>query len=138
MLVLICIRQQPKFALMVQVPCPGVRGAAGQGTRKGVTGRGGCRPRGTKVRDEGHAPDRRCGTAGASWHATTKPSIHHGLCLIHPAPLHRRDDSCPREASHAPREVACHGNWLNEAEASLTPGEESADGRVGTRIVPKA
>jgi hypothetical protein len=28
------------------------------------------------VRGEGHEPDTRCGTVGASWHATAKPSIH--------------------------------------------------------------
>jgi hypothetical protein len=37
-----------------------------------------------------------------------------------------------------PREVACHGNGLSAEEFALIPGEESADGRGGTRNVPKA
>jgi len=49
------------------------------------------------VRGEGHEPDRRGGTVGASWHATAKPSIHNGLCLINQAPMHRRYDRLPRE-----------------------------------------
>jgi len=33
------------------------------------------------VRGEGHEPDMRCGTAGASGHATAKPSIHNWAVL---------------------------------------------------------
>ena len=51
------------------------------------------------MRGEGHEPDMRCGTVGASWHATAKPSIHNGLCFINQAPMHRRYDSLPREIS---------------------------------------
>src|SRR5262249_49332467 len=56
----------------------------------------------------------------------------HGLCFINPASVHGRYDSVPRETSHVPREVACHGKWLRDGETSLTAGEESAAGRVGT------
>jgi hypothetical protein len=52
--------------------------------------------------------------------------------------MHRRYDSLPREASSVPREVACHGNGLNAEYFALIPVEESADGIVGTRNVPKA
>jgi hypothetical protein len=89
---------------------PKDKGSARASPRGGVR-----RQRGTNVWGEGHEPDTRCGTLGASGHATAKPSIHSGACFIHPAPMHGRYDSLPRETSQVPREVACHGNWLRGA-----------------------
>jgi hypothetical protein len=59
-----------------------------------------------------------------------RPPSTSGRCFIHRASMHGRYDRFPREASHGPREVACHGKWLRDEESSLTAWEESADGRV--------
>jgi hypothetical protein len=66
-----------------------------------------CRARDTN-RIRGVVQSGRAGTRQQS------PPSTSGLCFINPAPMHRRYDSLPREASHAPRDVACHGNWLRE------------------------
>jgi hypothetical protein len=80
------------------------------------------------VRGEGHEPERRGGTVGASGHATAKPSNHPGLCLIKQAPMPRRNDNFPRE-----RSAGCPGTGLRRESACLTALQKSADGIVGTR-----
>jgi group II intron reverse transcriptase/maturase len=71
--------------------------------------------------------------AGRAGTRPGSPPATSGRYFINPAPMPRRYDSVPREPSPGPRDVACHGKGLRAADAALIPGEESADGRVGTR-----
>jgi hypothetical protein len=64
-----------KFPVQVCVE-PKDQGRARASPRGGI-----CRPLGTKVRGEAHEPDTRCGTVGASGHASAKPSSHKGAVL---------------------------------------------------------
>ena len=59
----------------VEVPGPGVRGAEGKEKGKGVVVRRGLEEAQSKDAGDEQEPDMRCGTSGASWHVTVKPSI---------------------------------------------------------------
>ena len=124
--------------LGVKVPRPGMRGAEGQGKRKGVTARWGLK----EAWNEGAGRGTRTGYE--VWYARDEWARHHkvppstaGACFIHPASMHRRYDRLPREI--------CGVSWqgLRAEESSLTAPQQSAEGIVGpaqARLVrhPKA
>jgi hypothetical protein len=138
--------------LGVHVSRPGRRGAEGQG-------KGRCAPCADAVAPRAQGPHREVGSAGsvertcgtrhtnriggvvqpgcAGTQPRSPPSTCE-LCLINSASRHGRYDRVPREASQGLREVAGHGQWLREELSALIAGEESAEGKVGTRRVPKA
>jgi len=79
------------------------------------------------MRGDEQEPDTRCGTPGASWHVTAKPSIHAGACFINPA--------------HASKVVCLtpgglHGVYregrLSEERSEPSAVQKSAEGIVGT------
>jgi len=110
--------------LGVKVPCPGIRGAEGQGKRKGVTVRWGLK----EAWNEGAGRGTRTGYE--VWYARgelarNSKALHpQGACFINPASMHRRYDRLPREI--------CGVSWtgLRAEQSSLTASQKSADGIV--------
>jgi len=98
----------------VKAPCPGRCGTEGQGKCQGVTVRWALKA----------AWNERAGRAGTQQQS---PPSTMGLCMIHPASMHGRYDSLPREI--------CGVSWtgLRVEQSSLTAPQKSAEGIGGTR-----
>lgn len=77
------------------------------------------------MRGDVQAPDRRCGTVGTSGHGTATSSIHHGLCVINRARMHRRYDGVPQEIGG--------GSWSRTEGGGILPARTAAVRRGQSR-----